>query len=669
MKLIKHLPLIAFALGMPVAHAQAPNAGVASPFGAVPSAAAPASAAVPSLSLAQVKAGLTAAAAKKIRPQLLDAVARGEQREVIVMFQDQSGAAGIKQQAQRLTMEKNAFSATRQSARTALGAANVVFLREYAHLPFALVRVQNNAALINLLNHPLVVNVAENVSVTPQTNESLPLIHQPQVVANGRLGTGATVAVLDTGANIATPSLGYCNAANSPASCRVVATHDVTGTGFTTGGTSALHGTTVAEIVAQVAPGAKLALVEMYVDSTGSIANILQGMSWAIENQAKYNIVTLNLNAAYEDSGNGLCDATNGDYQTMSAALAKLREARIFPVIAAGNNFAINGRRNFPACAAGGGAAAVVAAVYDRDMNYDKGGHNCKDYYALANQLTCFSARDSWVNIAAPGAIIYTGINEGGMPSGTSYAAPHVAGTVAMLRAPNAAPHDTPEQTLGRLRNTGFEVVPTSQPADIRIPRLDMMASLNSVFHVTVTQQFYISLLGRPADPGGLQNFSHGLRDTGAPSTLRDLNRLYDDSTQIRALVDSVGASAEVAALYPGDNAAFVTAMYQNIVNRAPDPTILAYWKGHLDSGGMTRGRIALAIASFLEEYKDGATLYKKAAVANNFTLALDLPAEQAAYQRSSAEARAMLKTVNAATYVEDMDRVIVSTIAKMLSR
>lgn len=679
MKLIKHLPLIALTLGIPVAYAQAPNASVASPFGATPTAAAPAATtpgvapamvAVPSISLAQVKAALSPAAVKKIRPQLLDAVARGEQREVIVMFQDQSGAAAVKQQAQRLTMEKNAFSATRQSARTALGAANVVFLREYEHLPFALVKVQNTAGLTSLLNHPLVLNVGENVSMQPQTRESLPLIHQPQAIATGRTGAGTTVAVLDTGANIGTPSLGYCNAANSPSSCRVVVTHDVTGRGFTTSGGPEQHGTNVAEIVAQVAPGTKLALVDVYVDLSGSIANMLLGINWVIENQAKYNIVAMNLNAAYEDSGTGLCDAGHADYQLMSKALAKLRDVRVFPVMAAGNNFIINGRRNFPACASAGGAAAVAAAVYDQDMNYS-GSHNCGDPSARTNQITCFSARDPWVNIAAPGAVIYTGANPGGTQAGTSYAAPHVSGVVAMLRAPDAAPNDTMEQTLGRLRNTGYEIVPPNagqRPAP-RIPRLDMMASLSSVFHVTVTQQFYISLLGRPADPSGLQSFSHGLRDTGAPSTLMLLNQLYDHSVQIRSLVDSVGFSAEAAALHPGDNAAFVTAIYQNIVNRNPDATVLAYWKGHLDSGGMTRGRLALAIGSFLEEYNDGASLYKKAAVATNFTNALDLPAEQAAYQRSTAEARAMIKTVNASTYVEHMDPVIRSTIATMLNR
>ncbi len=42
------------------------------------------------------------------------------------------------------------------------------------------------------------------------------------------------------------------------------------------------------------------------------------------------------------------------------------------------------------------------------------------------------------------------------------------------------------------------------------------------------------------------------------------------------------------------DNAAFVDLVYQNVLERAPDPSGAAYWKAELDSGRRTRGRVML---------------------------------------------------------------------------
>lgn len=698
MKMIKRLPIIAFALGMPVAYAQVAHGGIVSPFGATPATSAtkapaapaapaapgatavstaPAGAALPSMSLAQAKAALTPAAARKIQPALLDAVLRGAQRDVIVMFQDQSGAAGVTQQAQRLSVEKNAYSTTRRSVHAALGAANVVFLREYEHLPVAFVRVQSNAALLDLLNHPQVASVVENVSVPPHTTESLPLIHQPQAIATGRRGTGTAVAVLDSGANIGLAQFGSCSSANSSPSCRVVATFDTTGEGFPTSGIQVEHGTMVAGIVAKVAPGAKLALVNVRRKGTGGseVSDMLAGINWAIQNQALHNIVALNISSGLPDidAANPRCTAGPGTlHDLMNAAFNAARRANILPVVSAGNHQATNaGIRSFPACAASNEnaaqfeAAAVVGALYD--SRYSHNGHNCSET-AGPNRISCFSPRGYEVNIAAPGG--YPDIGDGyrDYSGGTSYSAPHVAGAIAILRAPDAAPGDTLAQTLGRLTDTGYDIA-SPGGFSTRMPRLDLMASLNSVFHTSVTQQFYVSLLGRPADPAGLSAFAQSLRSTGAPSTILDLNRLYDYSAHIRSLIDGVGSSAEVAALYPGDNGVFVTALYQNILNRSPDAGSLAHWRSRLDRGEMTRGRAALAIAATAVEYKEGATLYKRGAVANNFTKALDLPAEVAAYQRSTAEARVLLKSVDAVTDIDVMDAFIDSAIANMLKR
>lgn len=689
MKLIKQLPILAFTIGMPFAHAQAPHGGIVSPFGPTPAATAPATpatasinaavagAALPSMSLAQAKAALVPAASKKIQPALLDAILRGEQRDVIVMFKDQSGAAGVKQAAQRLAIEKNAYSTTRRSVHAALGAANVAFLREYEYLPMAFVRVHSNAALLGLLNHPMVASVVENVSVRAQTAESLPLIHQPQAIATGRRGAGAVVAVLDTGVDVRSEVFGKCGDGIPSQDCRIVATYDATGQAFPTSG-PVMHGTIVARIVAQVAPGAKLALVNVHAkgEEGADTNHMLAGINWVIAKKEEHNIVSLNLSVGVPDFHPSIPLCTPGPgtlYDVMHTAFARLRSKNILPVVSAGNHYVQNKLKpSYPACAASDETeaepAAVVGALYDSLYTHD--GKGCKEI-GKPNRITCFSARSAEVNIAAPGGYPDTGGGYRDVTGGTSFSAPHVAAAVAVLRAPDAAPGDSLAQTLGRLTNTGYDirVSDPTLPPTTRMPRLDLMASLNSVFHISVTQQFYVSLLGRPADPAGLRAFAQGLGSTGAPSTIVDLNRLYDYSAPIRALVDGVGTSAEASALYPGDNGAFVTAMYQNILNREPDAGSLAHWRGQLDRGETTRGRAALAIAATAAQYKEGATLYKRAAVANNFTNALDLPVEVAAYQRSTAEARTLVKSVDAVTDIDVMDGFIDSAIRAMLNR
>lgn len=45
------------------------------------------------------------------------------------------------------------------------------------------------------------------------------------------------------------------------------------------------------------------------------------------------------------------------------------------------------------------------------------------------------------------------------------------------------------------------------------------------------------------------------------------------------------------------NNANFVTLVYQNVLNRAPDPAGFAYWTGLLDNGLMTRGQVMLGFS------------------------------------------------------------------------
>jgi subtilisin family serine protease len=135
--------------------------------------------------------------------------------------------------------------------------------------------------------------------------------------------------------------------------------------------------------------------------------------------------------------------------------------------VAAGNETSKNGISS-PACAPG---AVSVGAVYDDYMGAIA-WEACTDSSTAPDQVTCFSNSSSYLTLLAPGAIITAaGIGVGG----TSQAAPHVAGAVAVLRAAFQA--ETLEQTVSRMTNGG---VPVADPYNgLTHPRLDLVGAIN----------------------------------------------------------------------------------------------------------------------------------------------------------------------------------------------
>jgi alpha-tubulin suppressor-like RCC1 family protein len=79
----------------------------------------------------------------------------------------------------------------------------------------------------------------------------------------------------------------------------------------------------------------------------------------------------------------------------------------------------------------------------------------------------------------------------------------------------------------------------------------------------------------------------------------------YRAGNPMQAISDFFAQSGEFQALYGAlDNGAFVDLVYQNVLGRAPDPDGLAFWKGQLDAGQMTRGQVMLGFSES-EEYRN----------------------------------------------------------------
>jgi len=192
----------------------------------------------------------------------------------------------------------------------------------------------------------------------------------------------------------------------------------------------------------------------------------------------------------------------------------------------------------------------------------------------------------------------------------------------------------------------------------------------------TVAQQLYVGYFGRPADPGGLANMSAALAGAGAPMTLPELDAAYGSNATVRALVDSFGNSDESNALYTGDTASFVTAIYRNQLNRDPDLEGQTYWTNEINSGRLTKAKAALSIMAgamtntTAQGRVDGATVGKKTAVASNFSLAVNTSVEISAYQgnTAAATARGMLATVTDTTDVNAFQSTVNSTVLQIVA-
>lgn len=193
--------------------------------------------------------------------------------------------------------------------------------------------------------------------------------------------------------------------------------------------------------------------------------------------------------------------------------------------------------------------------------------------------------------------------------------------------------------------------------------------------YTNVLQQFYIAYFGRPADPIGLNSAATALNAAGAPATTQGLVNAYSTNATVRTLVDNFGSSAESQALYgavttPDTIANFVTQIYLNVLDRAPDTAGLLYWSGEIASGRLIPSRVALTILDAATRTADATTVANKLAVASNFTTALDTAAEIAAYSgnEAAAIARAMLSNVDGTTNVTAFQPTVNDTIVSLLN-
>ncbi len=176
--------------------------------------------------------------------------------------------------------------------------------------------------------------------------------------------------------------------------------------------------------------------------------------------------------------------------------------------------------------------------------------------------------------------------------------------------------------------------------------------------YYNIAQKFYVAYFGRPADPSGLANIAASLAAANAPTTTQAFVDAYHTNATVRSIIDSFGDSSESHELYAGDTRAFVTAIFQNVLGRAPGAEGLNYWAQSIDQGALGRGSAALTIMAGAESNTssqgkvDAATVAAKIVLASQFTSALGTPVALASYSGKAAAsaARAMLGELSSVT-------------------
>lgn len=377
-----------------------------------------------------------------------------------------------------LTMRTQGYRRTKINVEGAVTAPDATLALDYEHFGLAVWRITSTQALERLQSHPSVRAVHENILLHPVSVSDLPFISQPQAAAQGFTGTGTTIAVIDGGLGnnyLSFSDFGPCTGVNTPAAtCRVAYNADF----YPGASAETLHGTNVSAIALGVAPGAKLAMFNVFNGSNATASDILSAMNTAVSIRATYNIVAINMSLGDTSSHSSQCPTS-----VFRTAVDSAFNAGILTVVAAGNNGSKTGLAD-PACVPN---AVSVGAVYDGTygnvtwLASSAPGGQCTDAPA-PDKVTCFSQSASYLSLLAPGSFV-NAPSAAFQQSGTSQAAPHISGTIGVLRA--RYPREPLSQTVQRMQISG---VVDTDPANARTtPRLNLLAAAQQGTAISLT--------------------------------------------------------------------------------------------------------------------------------------------------------------------------------------
>jgi len=345
-------------------------------------------------------------------------------------------------------------------------------------------------------------------------NESMELINLDdfQVSYPSVDGSGYVVVVIDNGFDLDHPAFGP-DSNNDGVADRIVYQYD-----FGDGDADAtnypysyptpdrrnyFHGTHVAGIVAD--SGADLITLKVARDSDGVILSpaIEAALQWVTEHVSEYNVVAVNMSFGFSGVRHTTA-VTNGEF---SDELAELVAQGVMVVAAAGNDHGPDSSDVGIAYPAADINAVAVGAVYDANVGQQvfvtstNGSLTARS--TQADRITSFTQRGSLLDVMAPGSTITSALPGGfyGTASGTSMAAPHVAGTVALaqqLAMQELGRRLSPTELRNLMQDTGVDVIDSHTAGGVGGNEDDVLTGTTTqLWHTESTyQRLNVSALG-----------------------------------------------------------------------------------------------------------------------------------------------------------------------------